>query len=43
MPSEMAFPHGEYEVRSCKYVSGTGEQVAEAHVELLKKLIKLYE
>ncbi len=36
MPSDDAFPHGEYEVYACKFVSGTGEICAEKLVELLR-------
>ncbi len=35
MPSEFAFPHGQYEVYACKFVSGTGEICAQKLVEML--------
>jgi len=35
MPSDDAFPHGQYEVYACKFVSGTGEICADKLVELL--------
>ena len=35
LPSEEAFPHGQYEVYACKFVSGTGEICARKLVELL--------
>ena len=41
IPTSEAFPHGEYEVRSCKYVQGTAEQIAQRHISLLEKLFKL--
>jgi hypothetical protein len=42
MPSALAFPHGDYEVQQCKYVAGTGEQIANEHIKLLKQLYKTY-
>ena len=35
MPSEFAFPHGEYEVYACKFVSGTGEICAAKLADML--------
>lgn len=35
MPSEFAFPHGQYEVYACKFVSGTGELCAQKLAEML--------
>ncbi len=42
MPSSLAFPHGDYEVQQCKYVQGTGEQIANEHIALLKQLFRSY-
>lgn len=42
MPSSYAFPHGDYEVQQCKYVQGTGEQIAKEHIALLKQLFNSY-
>ena len=35
MPSAFAFPHGQYEVYACKFVSGTGEICAQKLAEML--------
>jgi hypothetical protein len=40
--SALAFPHGGYEVNSCRYVEGTGEQIANEHISLLKQLYDSY-
>lgn len=37
IPSELAFSHGEYEVYRCLFVSGTGEQLANSFIDLLKE------
>ena len=42
MPSSLAFPHGDYEVQQCKYVQGTGEQIANALIDLSNQLYKSY-
>ena len=42
IPSNFAFPHGDYEVQQCKYVQGTGEQIANEHIALLKQLYDSY-
>ena len=42
MPSDYAFPHGDYEVQQCKYVQGTAEQIANEHISLLKQLFNSY-
>ncbi len=42
IPSSFAFPHGDYEVQQCKYIAGTGEQIANEHIALLKQLYDSY-
>ena len=42
MPSNFAFPHGDYEVQQCKYVQGTGEQIANQLIDFLKQLYSSY-
>ncbi len=39
MPTDDMFPHGEYEVYSCRYVSGTAEQCV---AELVKALTEMH-
>lgn len=38
IPAESSFPNGGYEVNSCRYVAGTGEQMAKELVDMLKSL-----
>jgi hypothetical protein len=42
MPSSFAFPHGDYEVQQCKYVAGTGEQIANELIDYLNQLFNSY-
>jgi hypothetical protein len=39
IPSELSFKNGGYEVYSCRFVSGTGEALANEYISLIEKLI----
>jgi hypothetical protein len=38
IPSSLAYSHGGYEVSSCCFVSGTGEELANKMVSMLKEI-----